>query len=162
MPGSRNGNGNYVGIAPPDEPVRTAYERDLYAWSQDQARLVRDGRWDLVDRENVAEKIESLGRTEFDRMEGALRMLLLHMLKWDHQPQQRSRSWLLSIRAQRIEVEDVLADNPSLKPRLGEALARGYRKARLDAARETGLQLEEFSEVCGYSFDDTMTCKFKL
>ena len=162
MTGPRSGNGNHVGLAPPDEPMRAGYERDLFAWSQDQARLLREGRWDLVDRDNVAEEIESLGRTEFNRLESALRVLLLHMLKWDHQPGKRSRSWLLSIETQRIEAEDVLADNPSLKPRLGEALARGYRKARLEAAKETGLDTSTFPEVCGYSLEDVMSRKFTL
>lgn len=154
-----SGNGNHIGLAPPDEPLRAEYERDIYSWTQEQARLLREGRWDLVDRDNVAEEIESLGRTEFNRLESALRVLLLHMLKWDHQPQQRSRSWVLSVAAQRIEVEDVLADNPGLKPRVGEALGRAYRKARLEAAKETGLDVAEFPETCRYSFDETITRK---
>jgi Domain of unknown function DUF29 len=157
MPGRPSGNGNHVGLAPPAEPVRTEYERDFYSWSQEQARLVREGQWNLVDRENLAEEIESLGRTEFSRLESALRVLLLHVLKWDHQPRRRSRSWMLSIQAQRVEIEDVLADNPGLKPRLGEALARAYRKAPIEAAKETGLDLGKFPESCGYSFDDVMS-----
>jgi len=65
-----------------------------------------------------------------------------------------SRSWLLSTDAQRAEIEDVLADNPGLKPRIDEALARGYRKARIDAAKETGLDQDEFPTACPYSFDE--------
>ena len=161
MPGHRNGNGNHVGLAP-DAPVSAAYGRDLYSWSQAQARLLREGNWDAVDRDNVAEEIESLGRTEFNRLESALRVLLLHVLKWDHQPKLRSRSWTLSIQAQRVEIDDVLADNPGLKPRIGEALARAYRKARIEAAKETGLELEEFSEPCRATFDELMTRAFSI
>jgi hypothetical protein len=162
MPRRRSGNGNHVGLAPPDEPVRAAYERDFFSWSQEQARLLREGRWELIDRANVAEEIESLGRTEFNRLESAIRVLLLHMLKWDHQPARRSRSWVLSIEAQRAEVEDVLSDNPGLKPRIGEALARAYRNARIEAAKETGLEKNEFPETSRYSFDDVMSRVFKL
>jgi hypothetical protein len=162
MPTRRSGNGNHVGLAPSDEPVRVEYERDLYAWSQEQARLVREGRWAEVDRNNVAEEIESLGRTEFNRLESALRVLLVHMLKWDHQPRTRTRSWLLSIEAQRLEASDVLADNPGLRPRIAEALSRAYRKARLEAAKETGLDLAKFPESCRYSFDDVMRRAHKL
>ena len=162
MTGRPTENGNHVGLAPPDEPVRAEYERDVYSWSQEQARLVREGRWDLVDRVNVAEEIESLGRTEFNRLESALRVLLLHILKWDHQPKKRSRSWILSIQAQRLEIEDVLADNPGLKPRIGEALARAYRRARIEAAKETGLDTAEFPETCGHSFEDATSRKFEL
>jgi len=161
MPGRPSGNGNHVGLAPPDEPVRAEYERDLYSWSNEQARLLREGRWAEVDRGNVAEEIESLARTEFNRLESALRVLVLHMLKWDHQPRKRTRSWVLSIEAQRLEVQDVLADNPGLKPRLDEAMARAYRKARLEAAKETGLDLKRFPEQSRYSFDDAMARAFK-
>jgi hypothetical protein len=160
MAGRPSGNGNHVGLAPPDAPISAEYERDFYSWSQEQARLLREGRWELIDRMNVAEEIESLGRTEFNRLESALRVLLLHMLKWDHQPRKRSRSWTLSIAAQRVEVEDLLADNPGLKPRIGAALARAYRRARIEAAKETGLDEADFPAMCGYSFDDVMSRKF--
>ena len=167
MPGRRNGNGNngnghHVGLAPTDEPVRAEYERDLYSWTQEQARHVRDGRWAMVDRANVAEEIESLRRTEFNRLESALRVLLMHMLKWDHQPRKRSRSWRLSIAAQRLEIEHVLADNPGLKPRIGEALAWAYRKARIEASRETGMARGRFPEKCRYAFDHATTRAFPV
>ena len=86
---------NDVGLAPPDDPVRADYDRDFYSWLMEQARLLREGRWDAVDRENVAEEIESLGREQFNKLASALRVLLLHILKWDHQPRKRSRSWAL-------------------------------------------------------------------
>jgi hypothetical protein len=151
-----------LGLAPGDEPVSAEYERDFYSWTQEQARLMREGRWEAVDRSNVAEEIESLGRTEFNRLESALRVLLLHMLKWDHQPASRSRSWALSIDTQRIEIEDVLSDNPGLKPRTFEAIARGYRKARIEAAKETGLDKDSFPDTCPYSFDDMQSRIFSV
>ncbi len=151
-----------IGLAPPDEPVRAEYERDFYSWTQEQARLVRGGQWARVDRKNVAEEIESLGRTEFNKLESALRVLLLHRLKWDHQPSLRSRSWVLSIEAQRLEIEDVLTDNPSLRPRLPDAIARGYRKARIEAARETGLETKVFPEACPYSADEIAKREFAI
>jgi hypothetical protein len=97
-------------LVPTAEPAGATYERDLYTWSQEQARLVREGRWEAVDRENVAEEIESLGREQFNKLVSALRVLMLHMLKWDHQPERRSRSWVLSIKTQRNDLEDVLSD----------------------------------------------------
>jgi hypothetical protein len=69
---------------------------------------------------------------------------------------------MLSIRAQRIEVEDVLSDNPGLRPRIGEALARGFRKARIEAAKETGLDPEHFPQTCPYGFDDLMSREVTL
>src|SRR6202140_5961368 len=113
---------NHVDLAPGDEPMRAAYERDFYSWLLEQAHHLRAGRWNALDLDNVAEEIESLGREQFNKLESALRVLMLHMLKWDHQPELRSRSWALSIKAQRAELDDIIADNPGLKPRIGEAV----------------------------------------
>ena len=141
-----------VGLVPP----ATNYEHDFYGWLVEQARHVRDGHWNAVDRENLAEEIESLGREQFNKLESALRVLMLHMLEWDHQPEKRSRSWALTARTQRLEVEDVLSDNPSLKPRIAEAIARGYRKARVEAAKETGLDEHVFPASCPYDWSEVM------
>ena len=160
MAGHRNGNGNPVGLAP--EALSPAeYERDFYSWLMEQARLVREGRWEALDRENLAEEIESLGREQFNKLESALRVLLTHILKWDHQPARRSRSWALSIQGQRLEIEDVLSDNPGLRPRIPEAIARAYRRARLEAAKETGLKEARFPEKCPYSFDQIVSREFE-
>ena len=75
--------------SPPAEPA--SYDQYVYAWSQEQARLLKAGRLDEVDAENVAEEILDVGRNEYDKLESALRVLLTHMLKWDHQPERRSR-----------------------------------------------------------------------
>jgi predicted DNA-binding ribbon-helix-helix protein len=144
----------HADLAPGDEPVRAEYERDFYSWSIEQARLLREGRHDALDRDNLAEEIESLGREQFNKLVSALRVAMLHMLKWDHQPPLRSRSWVLSIEEQRLEIVDVLADNPGLKPRINEAIARAYRRARIEAAKETGLDEATFPATCPYSFDD--------
>ena len=161
MAGRNNGNGNPVGLAP--EATQPAdYARDFYSWLMEQARLVREGRFDALDRDNLAEEIESVGREQFNKLESALRVLLTHILKWDHQPERRSRSWTLSIQGQRLEIEDVLSDNPGLRPRIPEATARGYRRARIEAAKETGLEESAFPETCRYSFDEIMSREFSL
>jgi len=157
----RSTNGD-IDLAPTDAPARADYDRDIYSWSLEQARLVREGRWDAVDRENVAEEIESLGRTEFNRLESALRVLLMHMLKWDHQPNRRSRSWSLSIEEQRLRLRDVMADNPGLRPRIGEATERAYGRARLGAIKQTGLSDDTFPRDCPYSWDDVTARRFAV
>jgi hypothetical protein len=158
----RRTNNDPVNLAPVQQPGRADYDRDFYSWSLDQARLIRESRWDGVDRENVAEEIASLGREQFNKLESALRILVLHILKWDYQPAMRSRSWVLSIETQRLEIEDVLGDNPGLKPRIAEAITRAYRKGRLEAARETGLEKDAFPPVCPYGLADLTERAFKL
>jgi hypothetical protein len=147
-------------LAPGDEPVRAEYERDFYSWSMEQARHLRDGRLAALDRDNLAEEIESLGREQFNKLVSALRVLMVHFLKWDHQPSLRSRSWVLSIKQQRFEIDNVVDDNPGLKPRLAEAIARAYRGARIDATKEPGLDEAEFAAACPYSFDDIIKRSF--
>ena len=102
-------------LVPAPDAAGHSYDRDFYSWSLEQARLVREGHWNAVDRENVAEEIESLGREQFNKLESAVRVLLVHVLKWDHQPELRSRSWTLSIKEQQIALDHVLDDNPGLK-----------------------------------------------
>jgi hypothetical protein len=148
-------------LAPADEPLAAEYERDFYSWLMEQARHLRDGRFEALDCDNLAEEIESLGREQFNKLVSALRVLMAHILKWDHQPALRSRSWILSIQEQRIEIADVLEDNPGLKPRLSEALTRAYRRARIEAAKETGLEEDKFPTVCPYAFDELMTLIFR-
>ena len=85
---------------------------------------------------------------------------MMHMLKWDYQPQRRGRSWMLSIRGQCLDLDDVLTDNPGLKPRIPEATERAYRKARVEAAKETGLHEETFPEECPYAWNDIVEREF--
>jgi hypothetical protein len=149
-------------LVPTDETLGATYDHDFYSWTFEQARLIREGRWTAIDRENVAEEIESLGKEQFAKLRSAIRVRLLHMLKWDHQADRRTRSWSLSIRAQRIDLEDVLEGNPGLKPRIDEAIAKAYRKARVEAAQETGLEEGRFAQQCPYTWDDIVGRDFSL
>ena len=141
-------------------PAGTAYEDDFYTWTQEQGARLRAGDLAALDLENLAEEIESLGRTEFNSLASAWRVILLHMLKWDHQPERRTRGWALSIAEQRSQAGYVLKDNPGLKSRLEEALERAYHGARLAAAKETGLPLRHFPESCPYTRDEMLTRPF--
>jgi len=118
-----------IRLPPAEQSPAAEYWGDFYSWLMEQAAHVRAGRWEALDRENLAEEIESLGREQFNKLESAMRVLMRHMLKWDHQPNLRSRSWVLSIETQRLELDNVLSDNPGLKPRIAAATARAYRRA---------------------------------
>src|SRR3954452_855418 len=84
---------------PPAERVR--YEDDLYTWVNEQVALLRAGRLDEIDAENIAEELAGVGRSETAKLRSILRVLVMHMLKWDQQPEFRARSWVHSIRDQR-------------------------------------------------------------
>jgi hypothetical protein len=149
-----------IQLAPVQGRPAAEYWSDFYSWLMEQAAHVRAGRWEALDRENLAEEIESLGREQFNKLESVLRVLLMHMLKWDHQPARRGRSWSLSIKTQRLELDDVLKDNPGLRPRIDEAIARAYRKARVAAANETELAESQFPATCPYAWQDIVGREF--
>lgn len=138
----------------------TLYDTDFYAWANQQAALLRMGKLSQADIENIAEEIESMGRSEKRELVSRLRVLLLHLLKWRHQPVRRGQSWRLSIMNARDDLSEHLRDNPSLKSQLGEAISDAYRRARRDAAVETELPETIFPKDCPWSFADAVNEAF--
>ncbi len=133
------------------------YDRDFYAWAIEQATLLRNGQLSAADIEHVAEEIESLARGEKRELASRLRILLLHMLKWQHQPERRGNAWRLSLENARDDIAEHLEDNPSLKAKLHEVILTAYRHARRDAAIETGIGLATFPEACPWTFEQAMS-----
>jgi Domain of unknown function DUF29 len=131
----------------------TLYDRDFFAWSLEQVKLLRAGRLAEADIEHIAEEIETMGRTEKRELISRLSVLLLHLLKWRYQPEKRSPSWEASVRVQRYGIEDHLDDNPSLRPLLPQALGSAYRRAALEATAETGLPETTFPKECPWTVE---------
>jgi hypothetical protein len=129
---------------PPFAEASPPYELDVVGWAQAQARLIRERRFDELDIENIAEEIESVGRSERSSGESALRVLMVHILKWQFQPERRGRSWAGSIATQRVAFEKVMTENPSLKSSLDDMRAYAYRRARIEASVETDLPRSTF------------------
>jgi Domain of unknown function DUF29 len=136
------------------------YEQDFYGWTQEQARLLREGRFAELDVTNVVEEIETLGRSERRELVSHLCVLLTHLLKWAYQPARRTRSWRLSIETQRVHARTHLVENPSLKPQLDDIVAQAYRLALIEAERQTRLARRTFPTTCPWSFEQAMTDTF--
>jgi hypothetical protein len=136
------------------------YEKDTYTWALQQADALRRRSANEIDWENVAEEIESVGRSEASELRSRYTILLLHLLKWLAQPERRSRSWEASIRVQRRAIADHLGENPGLKSRRDELLARAYFEARLQASAETDLPIEMFSETNPFTLEQAMDDAF--
>jgi hypothetical protein len=134
----------------------TLYDADFYAWANTQAALLRAGKLDAADIENIAEEIESMGRSEKRELVSRLTVLLLHLLKWQYQPDRRGNSWRRSVANARDQLADHIVDNPSLKARLPEAVETAFRYACRDAANETGLDDTTFPSSCPWSFGQIM------
>lgn len=133
-----------------------AYEADYYGWTLDQAAAVRAGRFDLIDRENLAEEIEDLGKSEKREIESRLVQVLLHLIKWQFQPEKRKGGWEASIRVHRQRLIKIITENPSLKHYPGEEMPHAYMEARLAAEKETGIAYEAFPDACPFTIDQVM------
>lgn len=137
----------------------TLYERDFFDWTREQADLLRRaGAMRLndlpgLDWERLAEEIEDLGKALRRELFSRYRVLVLHLLKWRHQPTRRGPSWRRTIREQRDELGELVRRNPSLRPRRPAELGIAYPRARVGAADETGLPLATFPEACPFTLD---------
>lgn len=136
------------------------YRDDFALWSAEQAALIRAGRLDRVDLENVAEEIESLGRSEQYQIDSRMEVLLQHLLKWQFQPERRTNSWKASIFEQRMRIARVIKGSPSLRDYPAETLAGSFVIGRNQAITETGLPEAAFPETCPYTIEQILDPDF--
>ncbi|MBW4558631.1 MAG: DUF29 domain-containing protein [Trichormus sp. ATA11-4-KO1] len=126
---------------------------DFYLWIEQTAQLLRSHRWQEIDLEHLIAEVEDLGKSERRGIASQLTRLLLHLLKWQYQPQRRSDSWLDAITDSRTQIELALQDSPSLKNYPTEQLEASYQRARRQAAKQTGILISVFPQECPYSLE---------
>ncbi len=141
-------------------PASNQYEQDFYAWTQEQSALLRLGKWQSLDVENLVEEISSLGRQQKQELRNRLGVLIGHLLKWQFQPALRGKSWKATIREQRDEILDILQENPSLKPYLDEAVQKGFRQGINLVLRETPLDIDDLPSECTYAIAQILDLQF--
>ncbi|WP_245516591.1 DUF29 domain-containing protein [Methylobacterium segetis] len=149
-----------AGTAPASD--RTRHEDDLFTWVQEQVSLLRSGRVEALDLDNIAEELSDVGNAQYSQLESALRVLLMHMLKWDQQPEKRTPSWIYSIHEQRRRYAKILRKNPGLKLHRDVMRDEIYPVSRDWAADECNLSPDEFPPECPYSWDDILDRPFDL
>jgi hypothetical protein len=126
------------------------YEQDFYQWTQEMAIALRAGQASALDWENLAEKIESLGKSDRRALQSRLVVLLLHLLKWKYQPEYRTGSWRATISEQRRQIRVLLEDSPSLRPYLLKCLEKCFEDGRRQASDETNQALKSFPQDCPF------------
>ena len=136
------------------------YDQDVAAWAFGQAQLLRSHQWSALDIENIAEEIESVGRAEKRELASRMAVLIAHLLKWQIQPEHRTRSWLRTIRHQRERLDRLVRSMPSLKPCLSapEWLSDTYEDAVETASRETGK--DDFPEHFPWTVEQVLDSNF--
>lgn len=120
------------------------YEQDFVRWTEEQARAIREGRLDALDREHLAEEIESMGRSDRREVRSRLAVIIQHILKQRQQPALDGPSWRATINTQRLEIAGLLRDSPSLRGYLPEAFASAFPLAIQYAVRDTSLPHDMF------------------
>ena len=136
------------------------YDRDFFEWIHCNAPLLRAGRFDQADIEHIAEELEDMGKGERRGLESRVEVLLLHLLKWQLQPNRRSAGWRNTIKLQRMRIARRLKESPSLKPVLSANLAEAYQAGRLMALRETGLLEASFPSSCPFTLAQLLDSEF--
>lgn len=138
----------------------TSIDDDFARWCAEQGALLRAGRLDQIDRDNLAEEIESLGRSDKREIRSRLLVLIHHLLKWQVQPEHRSGSWRATIRTQRDAILDLLTESPSLGPYPATVLAAQYALARANAADETQVPIGQFPAQCPWTVEQILDPDF--
>ena len=138
----------------------TPYEADYAQWCAEQGALLREGRFVDLDRENLAEEIESLGRSDKREIESRLKILLVHLLKCQFQPSKAKAGWKSTTIEQRRRLLKLIQESPSLRAYPSSVLGEEYAFARSEAEEETGLDADTFPETCPYSIDQILDLRF--
>jgi len=139
------------------EPGAVAlYDADFFEWTRRTADLLRCRRFDEADVEHAAEEIEDMGKRDLNEVNSRLQVLIAQLLKWKVQPRRRSRSWRATIGTQRLEIQGVLEQSPSLRPRLIAGLRTNYERAIKRAVLDTTLSARAFPSECPFLLDEIL------
>jgi hypothetical protein len=136
------------------------YDEDFYAWTREQVQLLRSGNLADLDVENIAEELESMGRSDKREIDNRLVVLIAHLLKWQIQSGFRSRSWSLTLREQRRQIEGLLSESPSLRSQVAAIRRSLYGRAREVAASESGLPEKSFPATCPFTPEQVLSEEF--
>jgi hypothetical protein len=139
---------------------RDLYGVDFLEWTRCNAALLRAGRLDEIDAEHLAEEIEDMGVNQRHQLFSRLKVVMMHLLRWQAEPGRRSASWRRIINTQRDRLELLLEDAPSLKSHACARMQRPHEKAVRDAMVDTGLPEASFPETCPFTIDQILDEKF--
>ncbi|MBF0606509.1 MAG: DUF29 domain-containing protein [Candidatus Magnetobacterium sp. LHC-1] len=136
--------------------ARALYEVDFYQWAFRNADLLRHGRFTEIDIENIVEELEGMARNNKRELLSRLKVLIMHLLKWQYQPKRRCKSWRSTIIIQRQDIKNLLEDSPSLKHNIEIVIAKGFIDAKEGFEVDTGISANTLSETCLYTFEQLM------
>ncbi|MFB2974170.1 DUF29 domain-containing protein [Aerosakkonema sp. BLCC-F183] len=140
--------------------ITSLYEQDFYLWLQTNINLLKEGKFNEIDLENLLEELESMGRSDKNALKSNLRVLLMHLLKYKYQPEKRTNSWRYTIREHRIRLGDTFKTSPSLYRFFEDIFNESYQDARELAAAETGLSIKVFPPESPFAVEEVLNADF--
>jgi hypothetical protein len=136
-------------------PLAELYDQDETAWLERMSQLIRQRRLTDLDLDNLAEYLSDTARRDRRDVKRRLGILMAHLLKWEFQPDRRSRNWRATIVTQRQELVE-LAGSGVLRTHADAVLAESYANAVELAAAETGLATDTFPAECPYTVEQLL------
>ncbi len=133
-------------------PLRLLFERDETAWLEIMAQLAAQGRYAEMDHAHLSEYLSDMAKRDRREVSSRLVTLLVHLLKWEFQPDHRSGSWRGTILEQRRELRKLL-ESGTLRQDALSVLAEAYADARRQATAETELPRETFPVNCKWDLE---------
>lgn len=132
---------------------RDLYDRDFFAWTQDQAARLRAWPEHLrpngIDVANLVEEVESLGKSDRRAIESFLEFVVLHVLKLEFHPErQAQRHWMREVNTFRASLRRLYRQNPSLQAQRADMLVEVWRDALGDFRRDLAVDAPE--HVAGF------------
>jgi hypothetical protein len=136
-------------------PLAELYGEDETAWLEQMSELVRQRRLSELDLDNLTEYLSDMARRDRREVKSRLGILMAHLLKWEYQPDRRSRSWRATIITQRQELAE-LAGSGVLRSHAEAVLSESYANAVELAVAETGLATSTFPAECPYTVEQLL------
>ncbi|NJL36974.1 MAG: DUF29 domain-containing protein [Leptolyngbyaceae cyanobacterium SM1_4_3] len=141
---------------PSTTKLSALYDQDYYLWLTTTVELLRENQLSALDGTNLLEEVEDMGRSEKRAVYSNLKVLLMHLLKCQYQPEKCSNSWIASIVEHQQRLKQLLKESPSLRSHLTEIFNDCYQDARELAAAETGLSIEQFPVASPFAAEDIL------
>lgn len=136
-------------------PLELLFEQDETAWLDAMAKLAADGRLSELDHHNLSEYLADMAKRDRREVFSRLVVLLAHLLKWNYQPEHRSKSWQATIREQRRELRQ-LVESGTLYHHAETVFLDAYGEAREQAAEETEQNIDVFPSSSPWSLADAL------
>jgi hypothetical protein len=140
--------------------MTTLYSTDFNLWTEQTIAALKSGDLQALDLDNLIEEIEAMTRSDKREIFNRLKVLIIHLLKCQYQPQKKTNSWIKTINEQRDQIELVLADSPSLRLYLTSKLEEIYKKAKRDAVTETKLTPETLPTDCPFTEEQILDSEY--